>query len=56
MGTLAVDRPPTKTHYPDSDGKPMAESGFQRKPLAYAVEALAFFSVTTPMSMSPAIC
>jgi Uma2 family endonuclease len=43
MTTLAVDRPPTKTHYPDSDGKPMAESDFQRKPLAYAVEALAYF-------------
>jgi len=26
--------------YPDSDGEPMAESDFQRKPLTYAVEAL----------------
>jgi hypothetical protein len=26
--------------YPDSDGKPIAESDFQRKPLFYAVEAL----------------
>jgi Uma2 family endonuclease len=28
------------TIYPDSDGLPMAESDFQRKPLTYAVEAL----------------
>ena len=26
--------------YPDSDGQPMAESDFQRKPLTYGVEAL----------------
>ncbi len=26
--------------YPESDGEPMAESDFQRKPLTYAVEAL----------------
>jgi Uma2 family endonuclease len=29
-----------KVHYPSSDGKPMAESDFQRGPLMYAVEAL----------------
>ena len=27
-------------HYPESDGKPMAESDYQRKPLAYLIEAL----------------
>jgi hypothetical protein len=26
--------------YPDSDGRPMAESDFQREPLMYAVESL----------------
>jgi hypothetical protein len=26
--------------YPDTDGEPMAESDFQRKPLTYLVEAL----------------
>ena len=30
----------TAIHYPNSDGLPMAESDFQRKPLTYAVEAL----------------
>jgi len=30
----------TTVYYPDSDGLPMAESDFQRKPLTYAVEAL----------------
>ena len=29
--------------YPETDGKPMAESDFQRKPLTYAVEALDLF-------------
>jgi Uma2 family endonuclease len=29
-----------QVHYPSSDGLPMAESDFQRKPLTYAVEAL----------------
>ena len=28
------------THYPDSDGLPMAESEFQRKPMTYAIDAL----------------
>ena len=31
---------PAKVHYPSSDGKPMAESDFQRTPLSYAVERL----------------
>ena len=31
---------PAKAHYPSSDGKPMAESDFQRTPLTYAVERL----------------
>ena len=31
---------PAKVHYPSSDGKPMAESDFQRTPLTYAVERL----------------
>ena len=29
-----------KLHYPSTDGLPMAESDFQREPLAYAVQAL----------------
>ena len=28
---------PAKVRYPSSDGKPMAESDFQRTPLMYAV-------------------
>ena len=31
---------PAKVHYPSSDGKPMAESDFQRTPLMYAVGGL----------------
>ena len=31
---------PAKVHYPSSDGKPMAESDFQRTPLTYAVDRL----------------
>ena len=31
---------PAKVHYPSSDGKPMAESDFQRTPLMYAVDRL----------------
>jgi len=48
--TLAVSRqvPPTDVFYPDSDGKPMAESDFQRKPLTYAVEALDAFFANRP--------
>lgn len=33
----------TAIHYPNSDGLPMAESDFQRKPLTYAIEALSVF-------------
>ncbi len=40
---ITLDRPRQKIEYPESDGKPMAESDFQRKPLSYAVEALAYF-------------
>ena len=40
---ITLDRPRRKIEYPDSDGKPMAESDFQRKPLSYAVEALTYF-------------
>ncbi len=32
-----------EAHYPDSDGEPMAESDFQRKPLIYAIEALSIY-------------
>jgi Uma2 family endonuclease len=32
--------PDTKIEYPETDGKPMAETDFQRKPLTYCVEAL----------------
>ena len=31
---------PAKVHYPSSDGRPMAESDFQRTPLMYAVDGL----------------
>ena len=31
---------PAKVHYPSSDGRPMAESDFQRTPLIYAVDGL----------------
>lgn len=34
--------------YPDSDGEPMAESDFQRKPLIYAVEALELYFQDRP--------
>ena len=46
MNRLAASRPaplppPPAVHYPDSDGQPLAESDFQRKPLMYAYMALA---------------
>ena len=46
MNRLAASRPaplppPDAVHYPDSDGQPLAESDFQRKPLMYAYMALA---------------
>ena len=31
---------PAKVHYPSSDGRPIAESDFQRTPLTYAVDRL----------------
>jgi Uma2 family endonuclease len=38
---ISVSHPPIRhIEYPSSDGLPMAESDFQRKPLTYAVEAL----------------
>jgi Uma2 family endonuclease len=37
---LHMDAQVTTVDYPDTDGLPMAESDFQRKPLTYAVEAL----------------
>lgn len=38
---ISVSQPPIRhIEYPSSDGLPMAESDFQRKPLIYAVEAL----------------
>jgi Uma2 family endonuclease len=37
-----------KVHYPDSDGMPMAESDFQRKPLTYAIEALSIHFLNQP--------
>ena len=33
---------PAKVHYPSSDGRPMAESDFQRTPLTYAVDRLRY--------------
>jgi Uma2 family endonuclease len=38
-----VMHPATSISYPSSDGLPMAESDFQRKPLTYAVEALSVY-------------
>lgn len=38
-----VAHPGASIHYPDADGKPMAESDFQREPLIYAVEALRIY-------------
>ncbi len=43
MATVTLERPRSKIYYPESDGKPMAESDHQRIPLAYAVEALDYF-------------
>lgn len=41
---MAVYAPPRpKIEYPSSDGQPMAESDFQRKPLIYSIEALSTF-------------
>ena len=41
--------PPTRhVEYPSSDGLPMAESDFQRKPLTYAVEALGLYFQARP--------
>jgi hypothetical protein len=37
---MAILHPLATVAYPSSDGLPMAESDFQRKPLTYAVEAL----------------
>ncbi len=37
---LSVSNTTVPVEYPDTDGLPMAESDFQRKPLTYAVEAL----------------
>ena len=33
---------PAKVHYPSSDGRPIAESDFQRTPLTYAVDRLRY--------------
>jgi hypothetical protein len=37
---MAILRPLTTVEYTSSDGLPMVESDFQRKPLTYTVEAL----------------
>jgi Uma2 family endonuclease len=37
---MAILHPLASVEYPSSDGLPMAEGDFQRKPLTYAVEAL----------------
>jgi Uma2 family endonuclease len=39
---------PTEIEYPSSDGEPIAESDFQRKPLTYAVEALGIYFQDRP--------
>jgi len=38
----------TDVYYPESDGMPMAESDFQRKPLMYAVESLNYYFAGRP--------
>ncbi len=40
MRTAIQDLRKEPIYYPDTDGEPMAESDFQRKPLTYLVEAL----------------
>ena len=45
---LHVDAQGTTVDYPDTDGLPMAESDFQRKPLTYAVEALDIYFQDRP--------
>src|SRR5215475_4655569 len=45
---LHVDAQATTVDYPDTDGLPMAESDFQRKPLTYAVEALDIYFQDRP--------
>jgi Uma2 family endonuclease len=45
---LHVDTQTTTVDYPDTDGLPMAESDFQRKPLTYAVEALDIYFQNWP--------
>jgi Uma2 family endonuclease len=46
---LSFPFPPThRIEYPSSDGLPMAESDFQRKPLTYAVEALDLYFQDRP--------
>ncbi len=46
--TLAPFSPTTEPEYPDSDGKPMAESDPTRKGLTYAVEALELYFSDRP--------
>ena len=41
VSRLAPPPPPDAVDYPDSDGQPVAETDFQRKPLWYANDALA---------------
>jgi Uma2 family endonuclease len=45
---LHGDAQVTTVDYPDTDGLPMAESDFQRKPLTYAVEALDIYFQNRP--------
>jgi Uma2 family endonuclease len=45
---LHGDAQVTTVDYPDTDGLPMAESDFQRKPLTYAVEALDIYFQDRP--------
>ena len=46
--TVNYAPPQPQIHYPDSDGRPAAESDFQREPLMYAVEALNTFFADRP--------
>jgi Uma2 family endonuclease len=45
---MVLSHPLATVEYPSSDGLPMAESDFQRKPLTYAIEALDIYFQDRP--------
>ncbi len=48
MSAAELEDSDDESFYPDTDGEPMAESDFQRKPLTYAVEALDLYFAEHP--------